>query len=332
MAVSFTPDLLSFSTLSRNVADIKSRADTARTEATTGRIQDITQQTRGNVGDTHLLKKAVDDVVAYQDNITFAIGRADATQKILGSINEDSARIASQALAAAKRDDDAIVRTSAEEARGAISTIFAGLNASVGGRALFGGDVAEQFPLSSPQQLIADIEAIVAAAPDAATAEADIATYFNDPAGGFMTNIYQGGAGDAPEVEIAPGVRVDVSVRADSQEIRDMLRGLVSMIAFSSAPFTDAGSLVESGATLTLETETTFTDLRARIGAGEARLENARSRYAEEEAALTTLYNQRTTRDPYEAASQLQLLETQLESSYLLTARLSRLTLANFLR
>ena len=332
MPVSYTPDLLSFTTLSRNVADIKARADTARTETTTGRIEDITKHTRGNVGDSHLLKKAVDDVVAYQDSITFAIGRADSTQSILGSINEDSARIATQALAAARRDDDAVVRTSAEEARGAISTIFAGLNSSVGGRALFGGDVAEQFPLSSPDQLIADIEAIVAAAPDLATAQADIATYFNDPAGGFMTNIYQGGAGAAPAVEIAPGVRVDVSVRADAQEIRDMLRGLTSMIAYASATFPDANALVEDSATLVLETETTFTDLRARIGAGEARLENARSRYAEEEAALTTLFNQGTTRDPYEAASQLELLETQLESSYLLTARLSQLTLANFLR
>ena len=318
--------------MSRNVADLKSRADVARTEATNQRIQDITAHTRGNVGEAHLLKKAVDDVIAYQDNITFAVGRAATTQTVLGSINTDSARVAAEALAAAKRDDDAILRTSAEQARGAITTVFAALNASIGGRALFGGDVAEQFPLSSPDQLISDIEAIVAAAPDLATAEAQIDTYFNDPAGGFMTNIYQGGSGDAPDVEIAPGVRVDVSVRADAQEIRDMLRGLASIAVFESAGFAEGRELAESGATRTLETESTFADLRAVIGDGEARLENARARYAEEQAALTTLFNQRTARDPFEAATELQLLETQLESSYLLTARLSQLSLANFLR
>lgn len=332
MALSITPDLLSFSTMSRNVADLKSRADVARTEATTQRIEDITAHTRGNVGEAHLLKKAVDDVIAYQENLTFAVGRAAATQTLLGSINTDSARVAAEALAAAKRDDDAVLRTSAEQARGAITTVFAALNASVGGRALFGGDVAEQFPLSSPEQLIADIEAIVAAAPDLATAEADIDAYFNDPAGGFATNIYQGGTGDAPDVEIAPGVRVDVSVRADAQEIRDMLRGLASIAVFESAGFPDGRDLAESGATRTLETESTFADLRAVIGDGEARLENARARYAEEQAALTTLFNQRTSRDPFEATAQLQLLETQLESSFLLTARLSQLSLANFLR
>lgn len=332
MALGITPDLLSFSTMSRNVADLKSRADIARTEATTQRIEDITAHTRGNVGEAHLLKKAVDDVIAYQDNIAFAVGRAATTQTVLGSINTDSARVAAEALAAAKRDDDAVLRTSAEQARGAITTVFAALNASIGGRALFGGDVAEQFPLSSPDQLISDIEAIVAAAPDLATAEAQIDTYFNDPAGGFMTNIYQGGSGDAPDVEIAPGVRVDVSVRADAQEIRDMLRGLAAIAVFESAGFAEGRELAESGANRTLETESTFADLRAVIGDGEARLENARARYADEQAALTTLFNQRTARDPFEAATELELLETQLESSYLLTARLSQLSLANFLR
>ena len=332
MSLSITPDLLSFSTMARNVADLKSRADTARTEATNQRVQDVTAHTNGNVGEAHLLKKAVDDVIAYQESLTFAIGRAATTQTVLGSINEDSARIGTEALAAARRNDDAVLRSSAEQARGAVFTVFAALNANVGGRALFGGDVAEQFPLSSPEQLISDIEAIVATAPDLATAQADIDAYFNDPAGGFATSIYQGGAGEAPDVEIAPGVRVNVSVKADTQEIRDMLRGLVSIAVYESAGFPDGRALAESGATHTLNAESAFADLRAVIGDGEARLENARARYAEEQAALTTLFNQRTSRDPFEAAAELELLETQLESAFLLTARLSQLSLANFLR
>lgn len=332
MPLSITPDLLSFSTMSRNVGDIKSRVDVVRTEAVTGRIEDVTAHTRGNVGEAHLLKKAVDDVAAYQENLTFAIGRASATQTSLDSITTDSSRISTAALAAVQRDDETVLRSSAAEARGAITTIFSALNASVGGRALFGGDVAEQFPLAPPETLLADIEAIVAGAPDAATAEALIDTYFNDPAGGFATNIYQGGAGTAPEVEISPGVRLDVSAKADDPAIRDILRGLVSLAVYQSAGFTDGEALAQSGATRALEAESGFVDMRARIGVGENRMEVARSRYADEEAALTTLFNQRTARDPFEAASELQLLESQLEASFLLTARLSQLTLANFLR
>lgn len=332
MPLTFTPDLLSFSTMSRNVANLKSRADVVRTETVTGRHEDITAHTRGNVGEAHLLKKAVDDVAAYQENLTFSIGRASATQASLNSITTDSSRISTAALAAVQRDDTAVLRTSADEARATITTIFSALNASVGGRALFGGDVAEQFPLASHEQLLTDIETIVAGAADAATAETLIDTYFNDPAGGFATNIYQGGAGTAPEVEIAPGARLDVSAKADDPVIKDLLRGLVSLAVFESAGFTDAQAFAEAGATRALESESSFTELRARIGIGEGRMEAARSRYADEEAALTTLFNQRTARDPFEAASELKLLESQLESSFLLTARLSQLSLSNYLR
>lgn len=332
MPLTFTPDILSFSTMSRNVADLKNRADVARTEAVTGRHEDITAHTKGNVGEAHLLKKAVDDVAAYQESLTFSIGRAAATQTSLNSITTDSSRIATAALAAVQREDDAVLRTSAAEARASITTIFSALNASVGGRSLFGGDVAEQFPLTSPEQLLSEVETIVAGAADAATAEALLDTYFNDPAGGFATNIYQGGDGTAPKVEIAPGLRIDVSAKANEQEIRDLLRGLASLAVFENAGFAGAQAFAEAGATRALEAESGFTDLRARIGIGEARMEVARSRYADEEAALTTLFNQRTARDPFEAASQLQLLESQLESSFLLTARLSQLSLSNFLR
>jgi len=39
-----------------------------------------------------------------------------------------------------------------------------------------------------------------------------------------------------------------------------------------------------------------------------------------------------TSRDQYEAAAELKALEASLEASYMLTARLSQLSLMNFLR
>lgn len=332
MALTFTPDLLSYSNLSRNVADLKARADVTRTEAVTGRYEDITAQTNGDIGSAHLTKKALDDVTAYKQNLTFSQNQAASAQTVLDSVNTDGARIATEALAAAERGDSAALRTTVEEARAAIQSAFAALNTSVGGRALFSGDVAERAPLASPDQFIADIEAIMASATDAADAEAMLDTYFNDPAGGFATSVYQGGDGKAPGVEIAPGVRLDVAAKADEQSIRDLLRGLSSIATYDSAGFANRDMLIESGGARVLEAGADLTDLRARIGVGESRIEAAITRYTQEEAALTTLFNQKTARDPYEAASELRLLETQLEASYLLTSRLSQLTIANYLR
>ena len=80
MALTFTPDLLSYSNLSRNVADLKARADITRTEAVTGRYEDITAQTNGDIGSAHLTKKALDDVTAYKQNLTFSQNQAASAQ------------------------------------------------------------------------------------------------------------------------------------------------------------------------------------------------------------------------------------------------------------
>ena len=315
------PDILSFTRLARNIADMKTRADTARVEAVTGRVEDVTKHTNGDVGGAHLLQKAVEDVQSYQTLLRLAAGRADLTQATLGSLNAQSNQIATEALAAFGREDDAFIRNSTQSARDAVIGVFASLNASLGGRALFGGDVTDGAPLAAPEQLLAEVEAIMAGAVDAADAEAQLDTYFNDPAGGFETGIYRGGANNAPGVEIAPRIRVDASARANEQAIKDLIRGLAELATFETASFAGARTIGEAAAARTLQAESDVTSLRASIGVSEGRIASSIARYEAEEAVLSSLFNQKTARDTFEAASELQLLERQIENSYLLTAR-----------
>lgn len=329
------PDLLAFSRLSRAVTNIKSQADTARTEAVTGRVDDITTEVKGDIGGVHLLKKAVEDAQAYQVSLSLASNRAERTQTILGRMATDSSRIATETLAQLGVGNASSLKTSAAEARASVVSIFSLLNTTEGGRALFGGDVVDQPPLVNAEALLTDVQTIITGAPDAASANVALDFYFNDPAGGFATNIYAGGAGDAPPVEISPGVRINTSVKANAQPIKDLIRGLAVTANYSEAPsgnFDERDKLAISAVELTLSAENSFSELRAAIGVVEAQIDASINRHAAEETVLTSLFNSKTLRDPFEAASQLQLLESQLEASYLLTARISRLSLANFLR
>ncbi len=332
MSTNNVPDLLSNSNLSRTVALLKSRTNITRTETVTGRFNDVTAAFKGDIGGGQLLMKAINDAKAFQQNLSIAEIRTQKTQNVLGVVAGDANVIATKALAAVGRADEVVMRSEAKTARVAISSIFASLNTTDGARALFGGDDSDRPPLASPDQLIADIELIMASAVDAADVQAQLDTYFNDPAGGFAATIYQGGANPAPAVEIAPGIRVNASVKADDPIIKDLIRGLAEMATFESAAFADKGSIMETGATRTIGAETQLTELRGAIGASEAQIAAAKERFVSEESVLTSLYNEKTLRDPYEAASELQFLETQLEASFLLTSRLARLTISNFIR
>jgi flagellar hook-associated protein 3 FlgL len=72
--------------------------------------------------------------------------------------------------------------------------------------------------------------------------------------------------------------------------------------------------------------------LAARIGSVEAQIEAARTRNGAEETALGILRSDIGSVDPYEAATRLEAARSQLESLYLVTARVSRLSLVEFLR
>ena len=326
------PDIASFTRLSRIVSDVKARADIARTESVTGQRQDVTAATGGDVGGAHLLKKALEDAQAYQQSLKLAQIRAERTQTSLAAVSGDAVRIATEVLIANGREDEYALQTQAADARATVYNIFGVLNVTEGGRALFSGDAADRLPLGDPDQFLADVEAIIAGATDAADAEAQLDFYFNDPAGGFLTNIYLGGSNKIAPVETSPGVRVDVSATAADQPIKDLLKGLVGIIFHDTAAFADASAFLESSAASTLTADADLIQLRGVIGVGEAQIEAAKARYESEESVLSRLLNEKIGRDQYDAASELQLLETQLEASFLLSARLSRLSIANYLR
>lgn len=326
------PDILSFSQLSRSVSNLKSRADTTRTETVTGRFEDLTTHLKGDIGGAQLLQKAVDDAKARHELLTLAERRAEVTQNALNNVASESNELAAQALAAFKRGDESQLKITSSQARDALNGVFSALNTSFAGRALFSGDATERSPLVSPDQLLSDVESILAGAADAADAQNQLDVYFNDPAGGFATSIYQGGAGRAASVEISPGVRIDPWAKADDPEIRALIRGLAEMAAYQSAGFSDAETIVEIGANRTLKAESDLAVVRANIGINESRIAAAKERAQKEEEILTKLFNDKTARDPFEAAAELQLLESQLEKSFLLTARLARLSIADFIR
>ncbi len=329
------PDLIRLTRLNRSVADIKQQADRARIETVTGQVEDLTKESRGDVGGLHLLRKAISDAQGFQQNLRLSANRAERTQTVLTSLTRESSTLATDVLSYVGPQNTSALGASAENAKAALFVAFSNLNTDAGGRALFSGDTPDASPLGDPEVLLSDVRQIIAGAADAAAADAALDQYFNDPAGGFATNIYRGGLNDAALVEIAPGVRVSASTRADAQPIKDLLRGLAVIANYETLPLDGAAgrdTILRGGADLLLTAETGLIDLRSTLGVAENRIQQRVDEFFTEEQALTSLYNSRTTRDPYEAASALQLLQSQLEASYTITARLSQLSLTNFLR
>jgi flagellar hook-associated protein 3 FlgL len=160
-----------------------------------------------------------------------------------------------------------------------------------------------------------------------------VATWFADPLG--YGTFYLGGTPLSP-APVAPGEGADISTTALDPTIRDTLAG------FAMAALIDRGVLAgnpEERARLAQTagqklhtTEDARITLAARIGAVEAQVEAARTRNGAEATALGILRSDIGSVDPYEAATRLETVRAQLEALYLVTARISGLSLVEYIR
>jgi flagellar hook-associated protein 3 FlgL len=137
-------------------------------------------------------------------------------------------------------------------------------------------------------------------------------------------------------MHIGNGHKIDVDVRADSQTIKDVLRGLAVMATAQSSGNTigtsEFADIFNSGITAATNGTSGLISLEGNLGIFSETLEKANARNQFEALSLSAAYQTLTGRDQFEAAAELKQLEVQLESSYIITARLSGLTLTNYLR
>lgn len=333
MTVTSLGDLAQSFMLRRQTGLAKAELDRWSQEMTTGVVADPARRLRGDLGALHALDAGLSRLSAQQTVATEMALRAGTMQSALQSIDRQAAALATDLLSAASGHRTTTIDALADKAEAAFLSAVASLNLSVGGRSLFAGVATDTAPLPEGEALLARIAADMAGL---VTAE-EVATALEDwfGAGGtFETGIYGGGAPPAA-VELAPGEPVRIGVTALSDGLRDTLKGLAlaALTRDGPLPGDDArlAMMGMAGETL-LAAQAGRTGLAAGLGMVEERIADAQTRNGSEKTALELARAGLVAADPYEAATRLQEAETRLQTIYTITARLSALSLTEYLR
>jgi flagellar hook-associated protein 3 FlgL len=118
--------------------------------------------------------------------------------------------------------------------------------------------------------------------------------------------------------------------------LQELLKGMAMMALLSQGLMAgDAAerfALTQAASGTMLAAQPAFFDLRAAVGIGEAQIDKADTRLTSERVSLQRALSDLIAVDPYEAAVRLEETQTRLESLFAITARLSRLSLADYLR
>ena len=323
------------SRMSRMVANMRRDAGDAQVAAVTGRPADLAASLDGRVNEAVLMGKSLADYESYAEAIALAEARTDTIQQRLDHISASGQSLANSVdtlLTNGTADNFTIV---SEEGQQLLEGIVSALNSSFAGRSLFGGDLGVGSAISDTDTIMAGALPILSAGTSASAAYSALEAAFIAPGGFFDTTVYTGGTGNSPRTEVAAGEVVETTVRADEEPIRRMLLNTAVVSAAydlsNGIPDFLRRDLIELGSIGLRNAVDGVIGLQGRLGAAEERIATVKARNIAEEATMTVRFNEFTGADQYTEALRLSEIEAHLEAAFSITARLSRMSLANYL-
>lgn len=336
MRVNGGSDLARLQALQKQAFATRNRLDVAAREMTSNLKASRFDATGGNLTRLHALERALDRNAVFSQTISLTELRLEIMQESLGQILGPAEDLAIDISETVGKGDYATALLHAGTARRNFAATVGLLNTQVAGQSLFAGTATDSAALAPADAILADLDALAAGAPDAATAIAAIDAYFARPAGAFYASGYIGATDDLTPVQIGEGQRVDYGMRADNDKLVAMLRAqamaaVVDGGAFPGNQAEQMAMMAESGARM-LAAKEGILDLRAGVGSLQETVERAKAQRVSERDTLDLARTRIVVTDPLEAASAYQALQIQLEAIYTVTSRLANLRFANFMR
>lgn len=314
------------------------KTDLARltSELASGKKEDIGAALRGDFSTLADISRSLRLNATFRTSVTEASIAAAGRQASLERIQNEVEGFAAPLLALSGAGTEADLQIRLADAGGRFETAVDALNTRLAGRSLFAADQPDNSALIDGQAILDELRPLVAGSADAATMIATVSAWFNDAGGGYESLAWQGGAGAAPAVLIGEGQTADPSVTALDPTLRETLTNLAltALVSEQAGGLSDSerGNVIVSAAEGLITAEGNLIALRAQVGAQEQRIEEALVAAETAKTMYEIEYNRIVQADPYDTATELEAASTRLESLYIVTSRLSRLSLTEFIR
>ncbi len=337
MSVISTGDRAFSFQLSQQNSALKTRLHTLSNELASGRVADLGQRVSGDYAPLTQIERSLRMMTSFELATTESALAAEAMQTSLNSINASALELSENLLLAGTTTEATIVSNTGVQARGALDDAVSKLNTQIAGRHLFGGAATDRAPLASGEDILAELKLATAGAATADDVMAIVDSWFDTAGGGFETMGYQGSTTPAGPVRLSETQSLGLSVTAADPAMREVLKtfagaALLADGAVLSGNLDEAAKLAGTLGVDMIEAQGNIANLAAEIGTAQNRIETITAENSAERVMLELAQSEILSADPFDTAAQLQEVETQLELHYTVTARLSRLSLVDFLR
>lgn len=319
--------------LSRQNTSLKTDLGRLSAELSSGQKSDKTVATNGLSARLSGIEHSLGLLQSYRDGVRETGQSLNSLQSVLANVDNMRSNLAGDLLLVSPDSPTSQINEAGKTAFADFGRVLSALNTRQGDRNILSGAAFNQPSFSSPDTFLASLASAVSGESTAVGIIAGVENWFNDP-NGFALSGYLGDSGEKVSKSLSRNEDIILDFRGDSPEIRDLLKGLALAVLADQLPGIDQSAKAEllQNAGVTLHASaSSMTEIRARVGSAEAKMEQALVFHTAEQTMLFEAKNSYVVADPFETATQLQALQIQLETHYAMTARLSRLSLSAYL-
>ncbi|MCM2561917.1 flagellar biosynthesis protein FlgL [Lutimaribacter sp. EGI FJ00015] len=333
MTITTLGDLATQFMLRQPNVSLRSEMQRLSTELATGETADPIRHLGGDLRAFADLEQRLTGNAAFRQAALEASTVTDAMQSALGNLQDMATDLSADLVSLAEAAQPETSQLGAKTAQDTFGRVVGVLNTRVAGRSLFAGAAVGQSALADSEAILADIRSAVVGMTSVADIRAALDDWFEMPGGGFETVGYTGAGDSAPPYQVAQGEMAQLDLRADQLVFRETLK-LVAFAALADDPSLGVATrqqIYAAAGTELLSVQGGITSARAELGVAQSRLEETTVRLASESLALEQARGALLGVDPYETATRLESVQSNLENLYTVTVRLSRLSLTEFM-
>lgn len=328
-------DLAQSFTMRRQNTALRTEINTIVQEVSSGRVADLAKEVGGDFGPMTGIEHDLAKLQAYDTSITESKLFVSGLQDALEVIQAETQDFANAAIAASETGNGALADTSGSDAAQTFRTVVSAVNTSVGGRSVLAGAATDGPALASADEILDALATVISGETTAAGVIAQVESWFS-PTGAFSTAGYQGSTTPLAPMPLGQGRTADLDFTALDERLVETLKSVaLGALVDGRTPTLDPQEqldLIRQSGLELISAQSGLSTIRGDVGTVEATIEDARQRNQTEKFGLELARSEIVEIDPYEHATRLETAQTQLEALYAMTARLSRLSLTEYLR
>jgi flagellar hook-associated protein 3 FlgL len=336
------------------VRSLQARLAETSEEISTGVKHDVAKSLGSQVTVLVGAREALNQSKSFQETADAIGTRMQSMQDALSKIQGLTQDVRDQVLKATGTSDEVAPRFVRVSAESALNQVRQFLNASIAGRHLFSGNEVATAPIVTDGQGEAAVKGVLgdfATALGAPITEDDVDALINGPDGiasifdethtdtalHWSTAFYQGAAPATPDVaaRIDETTSIRYGVKATDQGFKDVMMGLhmLASIDYNDKTMTtDAWRKFADSANTKLQSGLErLVDVTADLGLKQQAAKTSKEAHGDTITMLNGRIADMEGADPFETAARVSQYEQQLNAAYAVTARVSRLSLVNYM-